>query len=300
MHLAALYASLEALKVLFVDERTKSLLDAKNQWGETPLHLCAGSGDKGAARAAGLLLEAGASILEKDKWARGPLDVAHDNGENSLVSVFDEHLKKQPQELQDKVQAQRQAYLQKKNEKVDISDEAKQSQKNAIFGGLAGALKGLKKTEVTEKTMFAKSEGGVDKSKTYVDAKSTGKVLSKMIDFPGDLEEIKKHLANSQVSAAGKDAFGLTALHKFASWNKAEFIHLLAPHLQKQDIDAQDPDGKTALHWACEMASVNAISKLVELGADKSIQDGKGRTPMDILNSGTGNIIARLKAALGE
>lgn len=103
MHLAALYASLEVLKVLFEDERTKDLLNAQNQWKETPLHLCAGSGDKGAGRAAGLLLDAGASLLLVDKWKRGPVDVAHDNGENSLVQVFADFLAKQPKSLQDQV-----------------------------------------------------------------------------------------------------------------------------------------------------------------------------------------------------
>jgi ankyrin repeat protein len=45
-------------------------------------------------------------------------------------------------------------------------------------------------------------------------------------------------------------------LHKFASWNKTEYIDLILPHLSKAQVNAQDREGKTAVHWACEMASV--------------------------------------------
>jgi len=298
MHLAALYACLEAIRILFADPRTAKLLNAKNQWGETPLHLCAGSGDKGASRAAQLLLDAGASVLETDKWSRGALDVAHDNGENCLVQVIQDHIAKQNADVQAKVKELTEHYLKVKNDKPVIAESTKQEQAKMIFSGLGGALKGLKKVEITEKTMFAKSEGNVGKASGH-DAKSTGKVLSKMIDFPGDKDQIKAFLANPEINAGGKDAYGLTALHKFASWNKVEFIEMLLPHLSKEQLNDQDPDGKTALHWACEMASVAAVSRLVECtDIDTQVKDAKGRTPMDILDSGTGSIVARLKNAL--
>jgi ankyrin repeat protein len=295
MHLAALYACLEVLKLLFADSRTHKLLNAQNQWGETPIHLCAGSGDKGAGKAAALLLEAGASILEKDKWQRGPMDVAHDNGENSLVQVFQTYLEKQSIELRNKVQAISDEYKKIKNDKPVIAEETKNEQSKLISAALGGALKGLKKVEVAEKTMFAKAEGGTTRTATPPSAPS----LSRLIDFPGDKEEIKKILNNPKIDAGGKDSYGLTALHKFASWNKVEFIELLLPYLSPQQINEQDPDGKTALHFACEMASVAAVTRLVQCkDVNKQIKDKKGRTPMDILNSGSGNVVARLKEAL--
>ena len=302
VHLASLYASLEALKILFANPRTQSLLNEKNIWGETPLHLCAGSGDKGAGRAAKLLLENKASLIEIDQWQRSPLDVAHDNGENSLVQVFNEFLsngEEANKSLKAKLQIITENYLKVKNDKPKVSEEKKQEQAKAIFTGIGGALKGLKKVEISEKTMFSKGEGKTNQTAAATSLNGK-KALSKLIDFPGDKDEIAKHVKNkNDIDLAGKDSYGLTALMKFASWNKVEFMDMILPHLSKDDVNAQDPDGKTALHWACEMASVSAVSRLVEhKDVVKTIKDAKQRTPMDILNSGTGSVIVRLKNAL--
>jgi len=78
--MASLYAALEAMKLLFSDGRIN--VDSQNKYGETALHLAAGSGDKGAAKAAQMLLTSGgASLTVKDKWGRGPVDVSYDNAE---------------------------------------------------------------------------------------------------------------------------------------------------------------------------------------------------------------------------
>ena len=237
-------------------------------------------------------------MLVVDKWARGPIDVAHDNAENSLVKVFSDHVDKDPA-LKEKVAAQTEAYLKIKNDRPKPTEETKAAHTKLVLGGIAGGLKGLKKTEVKEKTMFNKLEGQVREGGAHADAKSMGKVLSKMIDFPGDKEAIAGHLANAEVSAGGADAFGLTALMKFASWNKTEFIDMIMPKLTKEEVNKQDPEGKTALHWAVEMASVAAVSKLVTFDAvDKEVKDKKGRTPRDILKAGEGSVIGRLEQAL--
>ena len=76
-------------------------------------------------------------------------------------------------------------------------------------------------------------------------------------------------------------------------------MELLLPHLLPGQIDAKCPDGKTALHWAVEMAAVATVKLLLENGADRNAQDGKGRTVSYILdNSGDSGVIDRLKAAL--
>ena len=120
----------------------------------------------------------------------------------------------------------------------------------------------LKKTTTAVKTMFNASEGKVGNSSlvSSKDATNTAdgrRALSKLVDFPGDVEEIRKHLDNSgEIDPAGNDAYGLSAIHKFASWNKTVLLDLLIPKLTPAQLNAADKEGKTALHWAVEMASV--------------------------------------------
>jgi hypothetical protein len=162
LHMAALYAALEALKLLFADATLASaLLGAQNKFGETALHLCAGSGDKGAHKAALLLLGAGASLACADKWGRGPLDVSRDNAENPLVSTFAGWLGAHP-EQQAGVDAVSAAYAASKAATVSHTEEAQLANKAAkmcIFGQLGGVK--LKKTEVKVKSMFNAAEGRV-------------------------------------------------------------------------------------------------------------------------------------------
>jgi hypothetical protein len=63
--------------------------------------------------------------------------------------------------------------------------------------------------------------------------------LSKVVEFPGDFIAIDQMLRDRTVNPAGKDMFGLTALHKFASWNKVDLLRLLSPHLSKADFNVQ-------------------------------------------------------------
>lgn len=302
MHLASLYACLEVLKVLFQNPRTAQLLDAQNQFGETPLHLCAGSGDKGAVRAAELLLHANAKLTLVDKWERDPLSVAKDNGENALVDVFQRFLSTQPAEVQTAVARLGAHYLANvKFNKPEINSEQKANQAKSIFAGL-GAVGQLKKVVVQEKTMFAQSEGKVGGAAQGKDAANTSgrRILSKLVDFPGDVAEITALVNGGQVDLGGQDAYGLTALAKFASWNKTELMDLLLPKLSRQEVNFQDREGKTALHWAVEMAAVGAVSRLVESDlVDPSLADAKGRTPLMILDQAPeSGIITRLRNAL--
>jgi hypothetical protein len=83
----------------------------------------------------------------------------------------------------------------------------------SLFGSLgAGGLGGvkLKKTDTVLKTMFRAGEGQVKVDNTTGESvpKDPRKALRKLIDFPGDLEEIKKHLQSGEVNPAGCDAYG--------------------------------------------------------------------------------------------
>lgn len=305
LHMASLYAALEAMAMLHADGRVA--LGAKNNYGETPLHLCAGSGDKGAGKAAALLLQWGAPLDVVDKWGRGPVDVSRDNGENPLLAVFTAHLAKPENAAHrtavDDVTAAYAAATEAHTR--EVAQAAAQKSRVAaanIFGALGGVK--LKKTATVERTMFRPSEGQGSGTGGDADAGAGAgdkrKALSKLIDFPGDVAEVTRHLENSaEVDPAGSDAYGLTALHKFASWNKTMLMELLLPHLTPEQLEARCPDGKTALHWAVEMAAVASVKLLLESGADRAAADGKGRTVAYILdNSGDSGVVERLKAAI--
>ena len=305
------------MKLLFAEPRCRSLLDAQNNFGETALHLCAGSGDKSAAKAALLLLENGASLALVDKWYRGPLNVSHDNAENSLVQVLKHHIEKPGNEEIKKATEEITAnYKSNQKQYEEEQQQSKDKQKSAILGalGLGGANKGngggggllaalggvsLKKTVMKEKTMFMKSEGVAGKGGASTYNVTSKRPLSKLCEFPGDLDEITKWVEDDKIDLNGTDAFGLLAIHKFASWNKTVFLELLLPKLSPADMNKQCPEGKTALHWAVEMAAVGAVKLLVRHGVDRSIVDGKGRTVHTILDSvEQSNVIKRLKEAL--
>lgn len=303
VHLAALYSSLRSLERLLKDPRGAKLINAKNNFKETPLHLCAGSGDKGASKTAKMLLSAGASLLEKDQWGRGPRDVSVDNAENPLTVVFKEYLEGQSPELREKVEALSKEYQDSQKEKPVVNSNLRSQKANMLAAGLGGALKRLKKVDKKDqkvKHMFTAAEGKVTDKPKGKDLRFARKVLSKLVDFPGDVEEIRKYLADPNIDAGGKDAYGLTALHKFASWNKVELLEMLVPKLNEAELNAQDPDGKTALHWACEMASVAAVTFLVNIPeVNRKVKDKKGRTPNDILDGGDGGaVVERVRKAL--
>ena len=74
---------------------------------------------------------------------------------------------------------------------------------------------------------------------------------------------------------------------------------MLLPHLSAEQRQSVDPEGKTALHWAVEMASVASVKALIAAGADVEARDGRGHTVTEILdNAPSSGIIERLKAAL--
>lgn len=48
-----------------------------------------------------------------------------------------------------------------------------------------------------------------------------------------------------------------------------------------QNLDAQDNSGATALHYACLYGNVKIVEMLIERGADSTIKDNLGLTPLD-------------------
>jgi len=61
--------------------------------------------------------------------------------------------------------------------------------------------------------------------------------LSKLVEFPGDPTKLKELLSDPSVALNGKDMYGITALMKFAAWNKVDLLHLLLPLLDSEEVN---------------------------------------------------------------
>lgn len=71
---------------------------------------------------------------------------------------------------------------------------------------MLGGVK-LKKTNTAVKSMFKAGEGATT-AKATAPSGDGRKALSKLVDFPGDLKEVTKHLADPTINPAGADARG--------------------------------------------------------------------------------------------
>src|SRR3954464_10788373 len=59
--------------------------------------------------------------------------------------------------------------------------------------------------------------------------------------------------------------------------NHAAAIALLT---QKVDVNAKEPDGTTALHWAIHNSDVDLVRRLIRAGADIKARNEFGATPL--------------------
>ena len=78
--------------------------------------------------------------------------------------------------------------------------------------------------------------------------------------------------------------FGCAAVHKFAAWNKYEYIALLRS-IPEFDFNQQDnANGFTCLHSAIDMAAFDTLAELLQRDRDTinfSLRDHQKRTAYD-------------------
>jgi len=114
--------------------------------------------------------------------------------------------------------------------------------------------------------------------------------------FKGDLDGVRVLLVHgAQVNAISKA--GTQPIHDAALGDSAEVIRELA--MQGADINARSRgDAQTPLYIAAAMGKMKAVEALVALGADLTIKDSEGRTPLDAAGrAGLTDVVAFLRRA---
>lgn len=85
-----------------------------------------------------------------------------------------------------------------------------------------------------------------------------------------------------------RDQIGDTPLHRVASMEQNECLRILLTHPKSSgiiSIDAQNKQGNTALHLACENDDANSALLLIDHGASVEIQNKEELTPLQVCKS---------------
>lgn len=129
---------------------------------------------------------------------------------------------------------------------------------------------GLAKTVTEEKHMFGSEEEQKPSLLPVTQPATTATLrpktaLSKLVEFPGDPQRVAALLQDEGVALNGKDMYGITALMKFAAWNKVELLQMLLPRLTVQEVNATGGKQRLPLlHYCVDMDAWEALSLLLE------------------------------------
>lgn len=107
-----------------------------------------------------------------------------------------------------------------------------------------------------------------------------GTALMRAIDYNA-IPTVKLLLQNG-ANVHHKDCFDRGMLHGAACNGRSEIIEILLEFDPTLDINMQDVNGKTTLHDVARLGNENTAKVLLDHGADPTIKDKFGRTPIRI------------------
>ena len=309
LHAASCSGSMRVIRKLLASEHSQEIIDAQNEWGETALHLAAGAQQTGSVQT---LLEAGADPKIKDRWGRCPFRVCVENGGHSAtlsalteagISIDTDDIKKNmPQrhdpeprnpalvaEFMDRLRLQSPARIFEPVVK-GIYQDPKPANKSRLSDILETSL-GSKLPVHAPASAPAPALALAPRSPPPVGSRK--KALSKLVEFPGDPIAVAGLLADESVDPCGKDMFGVSALMKFAAWNKVDLLDLLLGRLSSDGrlsqagaafLNSISPqDHFTALHHAADMGALRTYNRLLACPeVDSTLRDKLGRTARGI------------------
>mmetsp|Transcript_55712 Transcript_55712/g.148570 ORF Transcript_55712/g.148570 Transcript_55712/m.148570 type:complete len:372 (-) Transcript_55712:267-1382(-) len=268
LHTASVNGSIRVVRMLL---SRSAEIDAVNRWGETPLHVAAGAN---CASVLTELLGAGASVEKTDRWGRTSLGVARQNG---YVAVADALLA---------AGAVEKATV---SDEMGVPDAKLQAHQNDVAAEFMERVRLQPCTEPPQPVVRLMFENGARAASGTAVTRSR-RALSKLVEYPGDPDAVARLLADPTVDPCGRDMFGLTALHKFAAWDKVDLLDALWSRLSEEDLNTAGGDeGFTAVHQAASMGAGRTLARLLsDSRVSRSTRDRKGRTAREVVELSPG------------
>lgn len=115
-------------------------------------------------------------------------------------------------------------------------------------------------------------------AKEEPDLEDSEKLLSDWVR-EGDRAKVKQFARSDSINKL--DSEGLGPIHWAADRGNLDMIRFLVFDLNA-DVDLKDEDGQTALHYAASCGHTEVVKYLVESGADTSVEDADGATPLSV------------------
>lgn len=293
-HLAVLQKSSRVIS-FFLERHHTDEVNVQNSWGETALHLCAAMGDECILQK---LVDAGCDQTLRDNWTRTAIDVAMQNGHGDVARRVLDMVNLTPQSATESQQVglvQSEAVVSEFMQALAARAAAPSDvvvRVRHIFSHAAEALPSSSSAAANENTSKPLPLLGTILTPSAVCSDDWRRVcLSKRLEYPGDPAQVAAWLERSTRECTtsdeeqqhvrfvnGKDMFGLTALHKSASWDKVDLLQMLLS-TRGVDVNVQNAEGFTALHCCVEARAMRtAAALLLDARLNIDATDKKGRT----------------------
>lgn len=79
-----------------------------------------------------------------------------------------------------------------------------------------------------------------------------------------------------------RNSLSQSALHLSAANGQYQIVEFLIKYLNPVDVNALTDEGSTPLHWAALNGHLKIVEKLLEAGADATIKNSSGRSPVTL------------------
>ena len=281
LHEASRWSHHKAIELVFHAD----LINAKNKWGETPLHLVAKNGN---IKSLNTLLRLGADPFLKDNQDQTPLDIARkDLSDTSFIQTLEEVMfpKKESEEKEKGFFSNLKSFFsfQKPKEEEKVNSEHNFLQFLSLkipledFGTKISShvAKDSRPEKVIEMIRSGVSTETLIEEKVNLDVQNKyGQTPLHLSVKQKDKDMIEKLIISGAHPEAVND-LGNTPLHEASLVGYEKALDLL---ITKENLNSRNFQGDTALHLAVKNDNKETIKTLIKKGADLLIIDKVGQS----------------------